>query len=391
MHAVGDEGHRPLGLRQVRPHRREHRARHLAVQLADGVGRAGGADRQRGHVELHAAAVVVGAEREESIAVRAERAPAAGEMLLDQAERKRVVSGRHRRVRREHRRLANLLERVVEARALLDQIADALQDDEAGVPFVEVKDAGIDAERLERAHAADAEDDLLLDAGLAIAAVEARRQLAIPRRVLLEAGVEQVERDAAEPHPPHGDQHRAIAERHRGDARLAVGRQRRFDRRVRPVEALVALFLPAFGGDVLMEVALRVHEADADQRHAEVAGLLAVIAGEHAEAAGVNRQRLVQRELGREVGDRLAVGRRHRVRPPGVVRGARRVERGDGAIVDREERRIRRGGVELVARDQPQHPHRVVRGGAPQCRSRAGGTRCAPRCASSTRDRRRVL
>jgi hypothetical protein len=47
-----------------------------------------------------------------------------------------------------------------------------------------------------------------------------------------------------------------------------------------------------------MEIALRVHEADADERHAEVAGFLAVVAREHAETAGVNRQRLMQRELG---------------------------------------------------------------------------------------------
>ncbi len=52
-----------------------------------------------------------------------------------------------------------------------------------------------------------------------------------------------------------------------------------------------------------MEVALRIHEADADERHAEIAGFLAVIAGQHAEAAGVDRQRLVQRELRGEVRD----------------------------------------------------------------------------------------
>ena len=45
--------------------------------------------------------------------------------------------------------------------------------------------------RPQRADTADAEDDLLLDARLAIAAVEARRQLAIPGRVLFEIGVEQ--------------------------------------------------------------------------------------------------------------------------------------------------------------------------------------------------------
>ena len=55
------------------------------------------------------------AERQEAIAIRPERAPAAGEVLLDEVKRERVVAGRHRRVRREDRRLPDLLERVVEA------------------------------------------------------------------------------------------------------------------------------------------------------------------------------------------------------------------------------------------------------------------------------------
>ena len=216
------------------------------------------------------------------------------------------MAGGDRRVRREHRRPPHLLERVVEAPAALAEVADALQDDERGVAFVEVIDRRVDAHRLEHAHAADAEDDLLLDARLAVAAVEARRQLAIPRRVLLEVGVEQVQLHAADAHAPDRHEHGAVAERHGGDARLAVGRHRRLDRRVGPVQLLVDLLLPAVGREALVEVALRIHEADADERHAEVAGFLAVIAGEHAEAAGVDRQRLVQRELGGEVGDRLA-------------------------------------------------------------------------------------
>ena len=80
-----------------------------------------------------------------------------------------------------------------------------------------------------------------------------------------------------------------------------------------------------------MEVALRIHEADADERHAEVAGFLAVIAGEHAEAAGVDRQRLVQRELGGEIGDRWPLRVRDTVLPPGVCAPRARVERVDRA------------------------------------------------------------
>ena len=268
-----------------------------------------------------------------------------GEVLLDQVERERVVAGRHRRVRREHRRSPHLLERVVERSALLDQLADALQRDEGGVAFVQVPHRRRDAERAQRAHAADAENDLLLDARLAIAAVEPRRQLAIPRRVLREIGVEQEQADAAEPHAPHRGQHRAIAERHRGDARPAVRRDRRLDRRVGPADALVALLLPAVVGHALAEVALRIHEADADERHAEVGGFLAVIAGQHAEAAGVDRQRLVQRELGGEVRDAAAVEHRLRARAttdaprcaPG--RGRRSPRRRPAGTPDRRRRR----------------------------------------------------
>ena len=65
------------------------------------------------------------------------------------------------------------------------------------------------------------------------------------------------------------------------------------------------LVLPAAGVDALAEVALPVHEADGDERQREVGGLLEDVAGERAEAAGVDRQRAVDAELGAEVGDRV--------------------------------------------------------------------------------------
>jgi hypothetical protein len=58
----------------------------------------------------------------------------------------------------------------------------------------------------------------------------------------------------------------------------------------------------------LAEVAFVVEQADGDDRHAEVAGRLQVIAGQHAEAAGVDRQHLGDAELHAEVGDRLGHG-----------------------------------------------------------------------------------
>ena len=83
-------------------------------------------------------------------------------------------------------------------------------------------------------------------------------------------------------------------------------------------ELLVAFLLPAFGRHVLVEVALRVHEPYADERHAKVGGLLAVVARQHAKPAGIDGQRLMQGEFSREVGDGRALEMGERARPPRV-------------------------------------------------------------------------
>ncbi len=363
--AVRDRADRPLVFREPRPDRPPHLTGDFPVKLADGVGRARGPQGERGHVEERPAAVVVVAERHERVAVRAERAPGVRQVRLDEAERKRVVAGRDRRVRREDRRAPDFFERGVERVAALEQVADALQHDERRVPFVEVPRGRRRAHRLQRADAADAEDDLLLHARFAVAAVEPRGQLAVPRGVLFQIGVEQIQRHPAEPDAPHRYEDAAVAERHGDDARLPVGRDGRLDRRVRPREALVGLLLPAFRGDALMEIALRVHEPDADERNTEVARLLAVIAREDAEAAGVDRQRLMERELGREIRDRpLCV--RVAVLPPRVARAPRVVQRLDGRVVHRQKPLVLRREVEHLLRNRPEHQHGVVRGLPPE-------------------------
>jgi hypothetical protein len=64
------------------------------------------------------------------------------------------------------------------------------------------------------------------------------------------------------------------------------------------VEGRVGLLLAAVGGQRLAEVARAVEQADPDHGHAEVAGRLEVVAGEHAEAARVLGQDLADAELG---------------------------------------------------------------------------------------------
>src|SRR5262249_6995229 len=56
----------------------------------------------------------------------------------------------------------------------------------------------------------------------------------------------------------------------------------------------VAFLLPAIDVEVLPEVAFAIHQPDADERNAEVTGGFEMVAGQHAKAAGVDRNALVK-------------------------------------------------------------------------------------------------
>ena len=73
--------------------------------------------------------------------------------------------------------------------------------------------------------------------------------------------------------------------------------------RVLAVEGGVGRFLPAFGRQALAKISLRIHEADADERDAQIAGFFTMVAGQDAEAAAINGNRRVEAKFGREVGD----------------------------------------------------------------------------------------
>ena len=110
----------------------------------------------------------------------------------------------HRGVRGEHRAGAGDLEGRVEVEAgVLGELADPLEAEEAGVALVGVEHlgrggAGDPGEGAERAHAADAEQHLLAQPVLGVAAVQPVGDVADDLAVLLDVGVEQQQRHAAD-------------------------------------------------------------------------------------------------------------------------------------------------------------------------------------------------
>ena len=296
--AVGDVRDRDVLDRAIGPQLLPHLARHLAVAGADAVGDPARAQRELGDAERLGALVGVGAAAaHELVGIDAHLRRDAREGLGHLGGGVGVVARRHGRVRGEHGALADGLE-VVAGRAR------ELEAGHGGVALVEVHDARLDPQRVQRPHAADAEQRVLAEPYAGVADVQARRDPAVGEVVLRAIGVEQQQRHAADVHAPDLRHHRALADRDLDAQRVAVvaGDQRRGH--ALGVGLDPVLVLPARGVDPLAEVAVPVHEADRHQRQAHVGRLLEDVARQHAQPARVDRQRLVDRVLGAEEGGR---------------------------------------------------------------------------------------
>ena len=206
---------------------------------------------------------------------------------------------------RVERRCAHELEGHVEGEVVVvDIVNETLQVEQGGVALVAVVEVGLDAELVEHYDAADAEHVFLLDAVLPVAAVEGVCDLAVPLRVAVEVGVEQVELHAAHVDTPHVRVDDASGVGHLEHHRLAVVAEHGLDGQLVEVLRLVVGDLLAVDRERLREVAVFVEEAHGGHVDAAVGGLLDVVAGEHAETARVYLETVAETVLHREVGHR---------------------------------------------------------------------------------------
>src|SRR4029453_11606417 len=104
--------------------------------------------------------------------------------------------------------------------------------------------------------------------------------------------------------------------------------------------------LPAVEPQVLVEVALRVEQTNAHEWDPEIRRRLAVIAGQHAKATGVDRHGVVQPEFRAEVRDRPIDELGIMIPDPGSLTRALAIRFAHEPIVEREELRIACNGAE---------------------------------------------
>ena len=235
------------------------------MELADGVRAVRQPQRERGHVELAAVAVDAEAELEHPStgtppAVEQRPGDAADEVGVEA-----LVAGRDRRVDGEHavapdrlpgrRRGSSRRRRISRARSARSS---------AEWPFVEVPDRRVQPQGPERPHAADAQDDLLVQPHLATADVQDVGDRPVGIRVLGAVRVEQQDRHPADLGEPDGHGQVAPGQLH-GDRQRQAGRVLDAAQR-QPAEVVVGVvvLLVAVGIDRLAEVALAVQQPDAD-------------------------------------------------------------------------------------------------------------------------------
>ena len=306
VHAVGHvaDGHRVF--RAVGIQASPHGARNFAVQRANRIHAPRQLQAQHRHAEGLAVVRGMLAAKAHQVFVRdAQLLAQRPQVLLDQVGAEAVVTRGHRRVRGKDHLARNLPRGRVEIQAFLFHAsANRLEDREAAVAFVQVQNAGRNAHGLERAKTAHAQQQLLPDARARVAAVKPRGGFQILRRIARHIRVQQQKIAAAHLHAPHLGANRAAARSNLHHHRLAVGADGRLHGQLIHIVCQILLALPTAFVEPLQKVALPVEKADADQRNVQVRCALDVVAGQHAQAAGVNRQRLVQPELGGEIGHR---------------------------------------------------------------------------------------
>src|SRR6266850_2559230 len=181
--------------------------------------------------------------------------------------------------------------------------ARAFQYRERRMSLVEMADVRLDANRLQHPPSTDAENDLLLQAQLAVAAIELAGNASIRRCIRRIVGVHQIQPHTADLHLPHANPYGRTGNGDRKPHPFAAGVTHRSDRKLAGVIEGIERPLATVYADVLPKVSLLIEKTDSDDRNSEVVSRFQQITGNVPEAAGIDRQRFAQHEFHAEVRD----------------------------------------------------------------------------------------
>src|SRR5205085_7164086 len=169
------------------------------------------------------------------------------------------------RVGCENVRRSDDLERRIKIEFSLDHFpADALEREKRRVALVHVKNFRVDLERLERFHAADAEQDLLPHSHFLIAAVKLGGDEAVFGVVFRNVGVEEKQIDAANMELPDFGEHFAV-QNPNGHEQVRAVALHFADRQVMKILVETDRLLRAVLVDLLPKITVAIKKSDRDE------------------------------------------------------------------------------------------------------------------------------
>lgn len=174
---------------------------------------------------------------------------------------------------------------------------------------------------MEDSDAADAEDELLVEAGFASGGVELAGDDAVLGGVTGVVGVHQEERGASDLEEPDSDEEFSSGEGEFDGELVSIGAGDGEEGVVVGVEGWEEGFLAPGPVDDLVEEASAVEASDSDEGESEVGGFFDVVSGEDAESSGVLVHGGVEGVFGAEVGDDSVAEVESGLGEPGLVLG----------------------------------------------------------------------
>ena len=176
---------------------------------------------------------------------------------------------------------------------IVDQMIQTGKRQETGVTFIHVAHCRIESERQQFFHAADAQEQFLMQAHSFIAAVQTPGDFTQIRRILRQFGIQQHQRHIADPQNPCGGVDSTIAQRHIDRHRITLFVTTAHQRQIVDLCDRIMFRLPAGTVKHLTEISLTVEQTDGDQRQRHIAGGFQVVTGKHAQTTGKDRNTLV--------------------------------------------------------------------------------------------------
>src|SRR5450631_2586779 len=184
---------------------------------------------------------------------------------------------------------------------LLHVIAGPFQYGKRRMTFIEMAHLRLDSESPQQSPTGDPEQQFLLQAQFRSAAIQLAGDAAMDWIVRGVIAVQQVQLYPADLNLPGAQPDRVAGQGDLQSQPFAVRLTQRRDGQLPRIVIWIEGLLGAFLVDHLTKITLAVEQANANDRNAQIAGRLQLIAGDVAEPAGVDGQRFAQHEFHTEI------------------------------------------------------------------------------------------